>query len=65
MNIDAAGTISGEADLQTSASCNPRKATLSGHAEGKRLVVTASFADGSQAREVSFNREGKGMGVDD
>ena len=59
MSIDSSGTISGEADLQTSASCNPRKATLSGHAVGKRRVMTASFADGSAPREIVFNRLGR------
>jgi len=65
MNLDPSGTITGEADLQTSSSCNPRKATLSGHAEGKQLVMTASFADGTSPREFTFNRLSRGAGVDD
>jgi hypothetical protein len=65
MNLDPSGMITGEADLQTSASCAPRKATLSGHAEGKRLVMTASFADGTHSREFTFNRLSRGAGVDD
>jgi hypothetical protein len=65
LNVDPSGAISGEADLQTSASCTPRKASLSGHAEGPRLVMTASFADGSKPQDFTFSRERRGVGVDD
>jgi hypothetical protein len=65
LSFDPSGTITGEADLQTSASCLPRKATLSGHTEGKRLVMTASFEDGRTTSEFTFNRLSRGVGVDD
>jgi hypothetical protein len=65
LNVDPSGAISGEADLQTSASCMPRKASLSGHAEGPRLLMTASFADGSKPQDFTFSRERRGVGVDD
>jgi len=65
LNVDPSGAVSGEADLQTSASCTPRKASLSGHAEGPRLVMTASFADGSKPEDFTFIREKRGAGVDD
>jgi hypothetical protein len=65
VTVDPSGAVSGEADLLAGSNCEARKATLTGHVEGKRLLLTANLDGGGRSQELTFNRRAAGFGVDE
>jgi hypothetical protein len=62
--IAADGSISGDSDIVSGSPCTPRKATVKGAIQGRRMALTLVFPDGQTSREFIFTRRSYGAGDD-
>lgn len=57
LNLNGNGSITGEANLMSGSECTSKKALVTGHADGNRLLLTFVIPNGRTTREFAFARK--------